>query len=115
MTNNHGNTGHGHVYPRPDGAKARCGGPSICSECARDYARYTREKDAEANGETNRDKVLRGEPVPLTTARLLELQKYAIDREGIDYDRGQMHWHWAAAINELVELRKRGIEPGPTQ
>ena len=31
-----GNVGHGHVFPRPDGGKAKCGGPSICSECARD-------------------------------------------------------------------------------
>lgn len=28
------NTGHGHVRPRPDGIRARCGGPKLCSECA---------------------------------------------------------------------------------
>ena len=33
------NTGHGHVFPRPDGVKARCGGPALCSECAFDYFR----------------------------------------------------------------------------
>jgi len=32
------NTGHGHVRPRPDGVKARCGGPAICPECAREQA-----------------------------------------------------------------------------
>lgn len=32
------NTGHGHVRPRPDGVKARCGGPGICPECARGLA-----------------------------------------------------------------------------
>lgn len=32
------NTGHGHVRPRPDGVKARCGGPALCSECARELA-----------------------------------------------------------------------------
>lgn len=32
------NSGHGHVYKRPDGVKARCGGPPMCSECARDMA-----------------------------------------------------------------------------
>lgn len=26
--------GHGHVVPRPDGAKARCGGPAMCAVCA---------------------------------------------------------------------------------
>lgn len=25
--------GHGHVKQRPDGFKARCGGPSFCREC----------------------------------------------------------------------------------
>lgn len=28
------NTGHGHVTPRPDGVKARCGGPGLCKVCA---------------------------------------------------------------------------------
>jgi hypothetical protein len=32
------NTGHGHVWERPDGAKARCGGPAICAQCALDAA-----------------------------------------------------------------------------
>lgn len=29
-------TGHGHVTPRADGAKARCGGPTLCLVCARE-------------------------------------------------------------------------------
>jgi hypothetical protein len=33
------NGGHGHVVPRQDGAKARCGGPAICHECALEFAR----------------------------------------------------------------------------
>jgi hypothetical protein len=33
-------SGHGHVVPNPDGSKARCGGPAICSECARELASY---------------------------------------------------------------------------
>jgi hypothetical protein len=32
------NSGHGHVWQRPDGARARCGGPGICTECSRDQA-----------------------------------------------------------------------------
>lgn len=36
-------SGHGHVYPRPDGALARCGGPRLCLKCAADQ----RRKDAE--------------------------------------------------------------------
>jgi hypothetical protein len=34
------NTGHGHVWPRPDGGRARCGGPGLCKPCAADAARY---------------------------------------------------------------------------
>lgn len=30
------NTGHGHVHPRPDGVKAKCGGPAMCPVCATD-------------------------------------------------------------------------------
>lgn len=37
--------GHGHVWPRPDGMVARCGGPGICSECDRDAARMKRRED----------------------------------------------------------------------
>lgn len=33
------NLGHGHVFPRADGVVARCGGPAICTDCARDKAR----------------------------------------------------------------------------
>lgn len=39
-----GNRGHGHVFARPDGVRARCGGPAICSECAKDLAAYHQAK-----------------------------------------------------------------------
>lgn len=32
------NIGHGHVKPRADGVKARCGGPAFCSVCAKEQA-----------------------------------------------------------------------------
>jgi hypothetical protein len=38
------NVGHGHVFPRPDGVKARCGGPGICSECSRDQSRKIQQE-----------------------------------------------------------------------
>lgn len=31
---------HGHVVPRADGVKARCGGPAICSDCAKEQAEF---------------------------------------------------------------------------
>ena len=34
------NTGHGHVWERPDGLKARCGGPGMCRVCAADQADF---------------------------------------------------------------------------
>lgn len=27
---------HGHVIPRPDGNRTRCGGPHLCATCARE-------------------------------------------------------------------------------
>lgn len=32
------NFGHGHVKPRPDGVKARCGGPALCQVCRDEQA-----------------------------------------------------------------------------
>lgn len=32
--------GHGHVIPNADGSKARCGGPKICSVCAKELASH---------------------------------------------------------------------------
>jgi hypothetical protein len=30
------NTGHGHVFTRPDSTVMRCGGPGMCTECTKD-------------------------------------------------------------------------------
>ena len=32
--------GHGHVTPNPNGLRARCRGPAICSACAREKAAF---------------------------------------------------------------------------
>lgn len=34
------NRGHGHVWRRPDGMQARCGGPGVCTVCARDLTAW---------------------------------------------------------------------------
>lgn len=33
------NSGHGHVYLRPDGVRMRCGGPYMCGQCSKDMER----------------------------------------------------------------------------
>ena len=38
--------GHGHVVKRPDGVRARCGGPAICSQCSREFAAQYRQSAA---------------------------------------------------------------------
>lgn len=42
--NNNPNTGHGHVYPRPDGVRARCGGPMVCLTCKQDRDRLLKSQ-----------------------------------------------------------------------
>ena len=42
-----GNWGHGHVYPRPDGMTARCGGPKICERCSLDLANKFEDESEE--------------------------------------------------------------------
>lgn len=37
--------GHGHVVPRADGMKARCGGPGICSECAAELGAQNTDRE----------------------------------------------------------------------
>lgn len=35
------NNGHGHVWDRPDGVKAKCGGPGICKACSKEAAMFS--------------------------------------------------------------------------
>jgi hypothetical protein len=39
--------GHGWVHPREDGAKARCGGPAICGQCASEKAQKDSDEELE--------------------------------------------------------------------
>jgi hypothetical protein len=41
--------GHGHVKPRPDGGKARCGGPAICKACQEELGRLKEDREASKN------------------------------------------------------------------
>lgn len=54
--------------------------------------------------QTIRDRALAGEVVKVTDERLAEMQRIAIASEGVEVY--SLHWHWVAAINELIEARK---------
>ncbi|EML1595553.1 hypothetical protein RVY52_000247 [Burkholderia cenocepacia] len=67
------NIGHGHVFPRADGMKARCGGPGLCAVCAADLARQ-KAFSGDAAASTRAPAHLAG-----GTDRLDELERQAID------------------------------------
>jgi hypothetical protein len=39
------NEGHGHVWSRPDGMRARCGGSNMCSGCRADMTDLRAARD----------------------------------------------------------------------
>jgi len=49
---------HGHVSPRPDGAKARCGGPAMCKVCQQEQAALTTHTAQAADRKAQRVHVL---------------------------------------------------------
>lgn len=51
-----GNIGYGHIFPREDGMKARCGGPVFCTECSYDLA-IKLDDDERKNEELIKDQV----------------------------------------------------------
>jgi len=93
------NTGHGHVRPRPDGVKMRCGGPSICAECAREAAAVASEqasRDAEIERLTASCKGLS----KLATAHGKEIERL----------RGALHAIWVKLDNDRVAWEHQGDE-----
>lgn len=70
------NTGHGHVFPRADGVKFRCGGPRMCGLCAADLA----EKERAAAKPT------------LGTDEITDI-KEAMDRRAKAVDAAVDHYH----------------------
>ena len=68
------NTGHGHVWKRPDKMIAHCGGPVVCDECKADLAMA---------GRTQLDF--------LPTLKLAELEKAAIKQALAAVDSNRTH------------------------
>ena len=86
------NSGHGHIWERPDGMKARCGGAGMCSQCAIDKALYDKfVSEKAANSESN-DVCLQNSKVKTPTNnggdleivdRILPSYRHYIEDEGI--------------------------------
>jgi hypothetical protein len=100
------NTGHGHVFERPDGVRMRCGGPALCADCARDQVR----KDQSLKSTTHPDQFLTaGEVSRRDNKRLIE---------AIEAVYFAAHWspdRECDATKLWTELRDAaGITPGQT-
>lgn len=91
------NVGHGWVFPRPDGMKARCGGPAICSECATDLARQ------QASDRTIVTRTITGVPIWLNSERLLVDAVVTVDFTKIAAER---------ACNAYASKRKKSMVMG---
>lgn len=96
------NTGHGHVYPRPDGVRARCGGPALCSICGAEYRRKLREDGYSIPPES----VVLLTPEQIAAALPIEYAEHR--RRLIDYLQSKValcDWHGVSdAANDLREL-----------
>lgn len=96
------NVGHGHVFPRPDGLKARCGGPGFCPTCNADRALKDRLHPLSGTGipfprdEHGNLKWMKEEPVPADPKK-----DSRIARPLADYheDMGSVLW-WKFPIEE---------------
>lgn len=97
------NVGHGHVFPRPDGVKARCGGPAMCHVCAADLARK------------NIQEVVKAGPVP-SNETLSELFEYVVSlSHDMDVYHSRMLMQVAGVIGGVIASRAPSIEQRPSK
>jgi glutaredoxin len=90
------NSGHGHVFTRPDGLRMRCGGPSMCDECAKDLATLESRKQDIATATANLTEA----------AQALSDNSTETDDVSTD-DYGEMiRKRWDAFRTALAEYRK---------
>lgn len=103
------NTGHGHVVPRPDGVKARCGGPGLCAVCSDEERR---QRFASTALETSEDEALPYVPSaplvavgdnaePMDAERWAELYRL---REAVKGPDGFATWQEAAEHERNVRV-----------
>lgn len=91
------NVGHGHVFPRPDGVRARCGGPALCHVCAADLARKNIEATVKAEPVPSKDlcsqlRALTGgnRLLGYTAAETIEHQQARIDSLMLEHSPEEM-------------------------
>lgn len=72
------NVGHGHVFLRPDKARARCGGPRMCQKCQADLAELQRQASGSTSADTL-DKAISDSPID-------------IEIDGFDIVLDDIHW-----------------------
>ncbi|MGH3203865.1 MAG: hypothetical protein ACRDP5_17700 [Streptosporangiaceae bacterium] len=76
-------SGHGHVTPNPDGTKARCGGPGLCSECSQEAALAPLRAQigtSPLNAESEHTTMRQVAPYPQELADLVAKLSYRVDR-----------------------------------
>jgi hypothetical protein len=129
------NCGHGHVIPNPNGSKARCGGPRVCSLCAMDQAALIAQGahpavqplrrvilespyagDVEANvayaRRALRDSVMRGE-APIASHLLFTQPGVLVDDDPIERWMGiNAGLAWGVVAQATVVYADRGISRG---
>lgn len=89
------NVGHGHVFPRPDGVRARCGGPGICTVCTTDAAWQHHTEPLE----------------PLVTLAAAQERIEALEAEKAALQRDADRWR-TIVPRLLAELGERGRSDG---
>jgi len=80
------NSGHGHVYPRPDGVSARCGGPGVCAVCSREAAQAQR---VEPEGPITMDEWR--ELLPMAYGKLAALNPWAKEHSRFSTESAAMN------------------------
>lgn len=107
------NKGHGHVFPRPDGMKARCGGPGMCKECAADAALADAARQVDSSAAEAY--ALRGDLERVTQERddaLASLNETYTDERGVVWTRPTA-WAYAkvcGARNARAERAEAEVE-----
>ena len=81
--------GHGHVIPNEDGSKARCGGPMICDQCAKELA-------------AQKDRIVSAGWVELQQEELLEmLQDFATQKGRNEVARAMLNLVNASTTGQI--------------